>query len=333
MDSYYYSYYLRDKFTISYISFYQNHKLINSGINCIYVKGSSNFHKYFNLFKTIVLFLKNSEISIIYFIYFKGVSLYRILAYGRNTILDIRSGYISYNPVKNYFFNFLLLLEAQLFRDRIIISESLARHIGIKNVVIIGLGGINLNIKKREHSSFNFTYVGVLNNRGIDILIRAFCKYARNSSNDIKLHIVGDIFTKTGYELIRLKNYLSCDRILFYGYLANKDLKRVLEITDFSISYVPITPFYNYQPVTKTYEALVNGIPVLATSTYENCRIIGKKNGILILDCENEIERGLDLAYNKLHRNEIEIIEQSYREYEWENIVKNRLVPFINNLK
>ena len=92
------------------------------------------------------------------------------------------------------------------------------------------------------------------------------------------------------------------------------------EESNIGVSYVPITSYYNYQPVTKTFEYLMSGLPVIATATYENKLIINQSNGILIEDNPKSFCEGLIQMHQLLHNYDDISIKQEMKEYQWKNI-------------
>jgi glycosyltransferase involved in cell wall biosynthesis len=87
------------------------------------------------------------------------------------------------------------------------------------------------------------------------------------------------------------------------------------------VSYVPITEYFHFQPVTKTYEYLMAGLPVIATSTFENQKIIDEKNGILIEDNAFAFSAALSKIINLMDTYNSSFIRERMTEHKWEKIV------------
>ena len=70
--------------------------------------------------------------------------------------------------------------------------------------------------------------------------------------------------------------------------------KGFIGIADLGISYIPINENFNYNPPLKTFEYLACGLPLIATRTVSNCRIIKNGfNGILINDTPDDISNSI----------------------------------------
>jgi glycosyltransferase involved in cell wall biosynthesis len=102
--------------------------------------------------------------------------------------------------------------------------------------------------------------------------------------------------------------------------------------TTIGIVYIPKTPAYNCQPPTKLFEFIVNGIPVLATSTREIARFVNDANGVLIDDNAQSFADGLDQLIFQLPGISSEKIKESARHYLWENLIKTRLLKIIGSI-
>ncbi len=97
------------------------------------------------------------------------------------------------------------------------------------------------------------------------------------------------------------------------------------------MSYIPVKPWYDFQPATKTYEYLLSGIPVIATNTYENRQVINEKNGVLIDDNPESFAIGLEKMYNNINCFDQNIIIRSVQDHEWQNIAL-RLKNYLNTM-
>jgi glycosyltransferase involved in cell wall biosynthesis len=109
-------------------------------------------------------------------------------------------------------------------------------------------------------------------------------------------------------------------------------LGNIFDESNIGLSYIPITKYFDYQPPTKTYEYLLSGIPVIATNTNENKKIINNNNGILINDDIESIRKGFYIMYNNLSIYKSDEIRKSCLKFTWENIINNQLIPKINHI-
>jgi len=49
-------------------------------------------------------------------------------------------------------------------------------------------------------------------------------------------------------------------------------------------------PYYDCQPATKTFEYILSGMVCIATSTYENKKLINNINGVLCNDIQKALQ-------------------------------------------
>jgi glycosyltransferase involved in cell wall biosynthesis len=95
---------------------------------------------------------------------------------------------------------------------------------------------------------------------------------------------------------------------------------------------VPITPYYDFQPVTKLYEYMLSGMPVIATNTHENRLVVNDDNGVLINDTPEDFCNGLaKICENRNSYNSLDI-RKTVESYTWENIVNTILKPYLLKL-
>jgi hypothetical protein len=98
------------------------------------------------------------------------------------------------------------------------------------------------------------------------------------------------------------------------------------------VVYVPVTTYYNYQPSTKLFEFILAGMPVLATKTEENKKIVNSDNGILIDESPKGFSTGLEQISERITYFNEELIRNSISGYCWEDITKTKLKPLLYNL-
>ena len=125
-------------------------------------------------------------------------------------------------------------------------------------------------------------------------------------------------------KLTNLVNYL--------GYINHNEIEQYFSQSNVGISYIPITDFFNYQPPTKTYEYLMSGLIVIATKTFENCKVINDKNGILIEDNAESFYNGLVNLQKNIQQFSAKEIYDSSQQYNWENIVSKNLIKYLEQI-
>ncbi len=121
------------------------------------------------------------------------------------------------------------------------------------------------------------------------------------------------------------------DKISFLGEIRPPILYKYFDSSNIGVSFIPITKYFNCQPATKTYEYLINGMPVIATNTHENKKIINENNGVLINDDVNSFAEGLYILYKNRKQYSFNNITYLSSNYSWENILKKYLDPIINS--
>lgn len=250
-------------------------------------------------------------------------------------------------PIKKGIYSYLGFKEQifeSFFFDHIILrDESHVKQFNYRNkedISIVPIGanfdmfksGKNEKLRQKmdmSQDSIVFVYTGSVHPaRNVKNLIYAFQKINKIYKNT-KLLIVGD-----GDDLVNLKNLAESlnmeNDVIFTGYVDYESMPAYLNAADIAISYVPITPQYDLQPPLKTVEYLASGLPTIATDTLGNRGFIKDGyNGLLV---DDDIVSLAD-AMTKLIENE-ELREKfkknsrnSVFEYDWKNIVENKLIP------
>ena len=129
-----------------------------------------------------------------------------------------------------------------------------------------------------------------------------------------------------------LARLLGIDRnVKFHGYVQHSNLVTFYNKCNVGVSYVPVTPYYEHQPVTKTFEYALAGLYVLATNTFCNREVVCQDNGILINDDEESFAEGILEIFKKRFSLDDRIIRKTLKEYSWDNIVEKRLIPVIES--
>jgi len=141
---------------------------------------------------------------------------------------------------------------------------------------------------------------------------------------NIHYTIIGKGWHKEEEILLKFVNQLKLQKhIELIGYVANNELQPYYEKANVGVSYIPMTPYYEFQPATKTFEYLMAGMPVIATKTYENKQVVNQQNGVLIKDTPESFAKGIEQMFNQ-HSFFIEnTIRQSVEGYEWSKIIQN----------
>jgi glycosyltransferase involved in cell wall biosynthesis len=339
IDTYYYCKYLKKDFNIVYIGW--DHglpKIAMDGVQVLYVRRRDKMVK-MRTWRFIHTALERiTDRNVIVFIkYFKGVSLMLKLLRPKNLfVLDIRGGSIQNKSVVRRFQDVRLKFESHFFKHITVISKSLAGKLGLaEKAHILPLGAERISIIDKSFEKFDLFYVGTLFNRNLDITLHGFKQFYEEYKNTIPLSytIVGDGQNDEAKALKGLVSRLGLSAVVkIAGRIPHTKLAPFFEKCNVGISYVPMTHYYDCQPVTKTFEYLLSGMPVLATDTSENRAVIKHETGILVGDTAGDFYHGLKTMYKNRHLFDSEKIWKSVSDFTWEKIINKNLAPYLRSL-
>lgn len=335
-DIYFYYINLKNVYDITYIGLdedvitpqYDDIKIIH-----LKIKGNALLKKAILINETYKL-IKNDDYNYVHINYFLGCSF--INMYKRNYFnIDIRTGIISKNKLKNILLNKILCFEAGFFNHFSCISESLKKHLKLpKDTHILPLGAPHLPFVIKDFSVLKVLYVGTFHNRDIVKTIFGFSDFITKYNNRelVKYTIIG---FGSDDEIKEIKDAIIHTRmqnhIFFKGTIRYPELTTYLEESNVGLSYIPIKKCFDNQPPTKTFEYLLSGMFVIATGTKENEKVIKNQNGLLIGDSIEDISKGFLYTFENRHLFNSEKIQADSQQYSWENIVKKNLYPYIEN--
>jgi len=336
LDTYYYSKYLKESFEVSYICWdYGNKKIEFPNINIFYISRKGNiFTRNFRfIFETLKLIKKNNY-NYHFIKYFRGCSILKVFSPTKKYLFDIRTGSVSHKKIKRIIYDFILKFESFFFPEITIISDSLRKKMNIssKKVSILPLGADVISNKLKKFDEMNLIYVGTLNGRKLEDTIHGlynfFCEF--NKKINITYRIIGNGDYSVLEKLKKIIIDYKLEKIIeFTGYVHHQDLGQYFDESNIGVSYIPITDYYDVQPPTKTFEYLLSGMIVIATSTKENLKIISENNGVLINDNSNSFYEGLVSIYNRIDGFNSNIIKEQSKKYHWKQIVsdfKNKIL-------
>jgi glycosyltransferase involved in cell wall biosynthesis len=306
-------------------------------IEVIYVPRSGN--SWVLLFRFLLQSLRityQGKYSIVFTIQFKLSFLIGLLARGNLKILDFRTGDLSDHSLLRWFRNRMMQFDALFFRRISVVSEGLMDLLGLRRskTKILPLGADTISSKQHTYQRLDLLYVGAIHHRNIYQTvegIRILLDEDLSLRDQITYTIVG--FGNQGVieHLIDTIDRLELrDIVSFQGRIKYSELGPFFDQCNVGISYIPITPYYEYQPATKTFEYLLSGLFTIATDTRENRRIIDNENGILCKDTPEAFARALQQMYSMRHVISEENVRASVKEYQWENIVNSVLVPLLD---
>ncbi|MBI6118422.1 glycosyltransferase family 4 protein [Salegentibacter maritimus] len=335
--TYKYCEYARHDFDITYVGWdYKLPKIELSLVKVKYVSRKGNLLK--RNFKLLKAFYK--EISLGYNLvlttYVRGISLVKLLNPGAKVLMYVDTFGVMPNASKRYVYDLMLKFETSFFKNVAVINSGLGKLLNRNKYEILPLGGAVFNTNHKSFDSLKLLYVGTFDNRNMIDCVKGFHKFLEKigyKNDSIKFEIIGD---GPNNELEELKAYVESYKLSPYisilGYIPQKDLKPYFENANIGVSYVPILPYYEYQTPTKTFEYLISGLPVIATATFENKKIIRPWSGVIVKDTPNSFCEGIIKLQEKKKEFCSERIIKAYSNNTWENAVKNHFIPLVRKL-
>lgn len=273
---------------------------------------------------------------------FKMVSSLLLFIPNRKIYFDIRQVSVHTKKYKRKLFDGMMAFAARRFKNTSIITDLAAKHIGITRYRLLPLGGAyfpvaTANDPETEQyrsllagNDFIFLYVGTLFKRRLLDTVVGFHEYLKkNPGTAAKYILIGNSF---GNELETIREYIKSNGIENHvhalGYIPQKRLALFFQEADCGITYSPLTAFNDVQPNTKTYEYLINGMPVIATATKDNIKLLehsGIECGIVIKDNAQDFERAVGGIISRYDLYDKEAIAAKFSEYEWDNLFRQHL--------
>ena len=328
VDTYEYCKNLKSKYHINYICLdHKKTKMEMDGVEVTYISVPNiYFLKWFFFSKKASNLLDNK--GIVFIKYFRLCSLIKFFSKKKIVfVLDIRTGSISPSRLSRFIFNKTMALESVFFEKITIISESLAQLLKIKKYTILPLGTPSSSSSIKNFNQINLLYIGTLSNRSIEDTIIGLKKFIesqeKTKADKISYNIIGDGY---GDELDTLRftvNRLNLNNIVkIHGRIPYDQLTPYYEQANIGISYIPITPYYDVQPVTKTFEYIANGMPVIGTKTKEQAKVINSKNGILCEDTPESFAIALEELCSRIHLYSSSKIINNTNTLSWTDVSK-----------
>lgn len=334
VDSYYYCKYLKSKYEISYICWDHGQlKIEMPGVRVIYIDRGGGLWRMVRFLKQFCKITPSQDV-IIFIKYLRIIpSAIWLLRSNKTLILDIRSGSIEPIYLKRIFQDILLKFESKLFNNITVISRSLSKRLRLNNKAhILPLGANIISNDEKNFNELNLLYVGTLYNRKIENAVKGFSQFYKEKKDkcNMRFTIIGSGRDDEIYKIkaISKKTGVS-DVVNLLGIIPHEQLKPYFDAHNIGISYVPLTDYYDPQPVTKTFEYLLSGMPVLATSTSENKMIIDESNGVLTDDTPEGFKIGISKIYQNRMAYNSGTIRKNCLKYTWENIVKDLSYYFL----
>lgn len=327
IDTFVYSKHLKKNHHVTFICWdYNLPRQDEKNIKIIYISRKGNvFERNKRYLSGAVEFLKSNPVDICLIKYFRGCSLLKLMFPHKSFVFDIRSGYCKSFPVYRAAYNVFMYFESIFFKHITVISDAVAKQFHLhKKATIIPLGSYRISEKTKRFESIRLIYAGSLSDRNIDHTIKGLAIFM-DANPHLKSQVTYTIIgTGHNNELQELKELTARLRIKKYinivGYIPFKKLKPHFDRHNVGVSYVPTVPFFDRQPVTKTFDYLLSGMPVIATATTGNKRIITPLNGILIKDSKIHFAKGIEAIYRKKNYFNSHAIMKASQKYHWKFI-------------
>jgi len=329
-DTYYYCRYLNAEFDIDYICW--DHglpKLAAIGVNVIYVSRQGGLSRAWRFAKAVRDRVERTDSDtpqVIFVNYMKIMATcLRLRHWDRCMVLDVRTGAIDSNPVLRTLKNILLRVECMLYRNVSIVSGGLASRLRLqRRAFVLPLGADELCKGDRRFESLNLLYVGTLHNRNIQAAVSGFARFSAASGHVGTFTIIGGGTNDEESDLKRLIEELGLqDSVSVLGPIPHNQLAGYFAQHTVGLSFIPMTAYYDVQPPTKTFEYLLSGMPVLATATRENKRVISERNGVIVEDNAQAVCDGLLEIDHRLVSYDSREIKDTAKEYRWPVIISD----------
>ena len=170
----------------------------------------------------------------------------------------------------------------------------------------------------------------------IDVTIHGFKQFYNAFKNRIPITytIIGSGLNNEEQALRELAAQYGLSKIInVAGTIPHTQLKPWFDAANIGVSYVPLTDHYDCQPVTKTFEYLLSGMPVIATNTSENRKVIHPGNGVLVGDTAVGFYSSLKAIFENRHLFDSAKIRNAAMDHTWENIVKKNLKTYLGQIR
>jgi glycosyltransferase involved in cell wall biosynthesis len=338
-DTYKYCVFLQDTYRITYVGWEYGIRRVDEGaVKVVYA--SRKLAKPFRLAGFLLQCIREiikEQHDLVFIVYFRGCSVLRPFMRSSRSIADIRTGSCQLDPLHRRIEDRLMSFEVARFPHVTIISESLREKLKLDpaRASVLPLGGERFALEAKTFEACRLLYVGTLQDRGIHLTVEgltAFC-LAGNEGVVESYDIVGSGPDNQEARLLEtIARSPLRERIRFHGRIPNAELRPFFERANIGVAFIPEVDYYQPQPSTKVFEYLLSGMPVIATRTYENARVISKANGVLIPDTSEGFAEGLRQIVAARRTFDSETIRLSAGEFSWEAIVRRTLRPYLERV-
>lgn len=330
---------LKDRIDITYICFDGHRKIEEPDVTVKYVPVGLPKHLRGALFMILSLFYALIWRGGILVYYFPGCEWYKRLFRRKKMLLDIRTLSVYEDEERNRREDERIKKTADRYNFVTFLSEGMRDKIGFSRdkSAIVPLGADIISTSAKVYIPIKLLYVGTFMNRKLGRTLEGLKRFVDNNPTaQIEYHIVGDAGMNHREVETRLQDYVGQSGlgsiVFFHGRIPNKDLKPLFDLCNVGVSFVPITPYFDFQPVTKTFEYAMSGLYVIATKTFENRQVIDERNGILIDDTPESFANALQYIYENNERFDEQVVRNSLSDYLWSTIENKRMYPVLDAL-
>lgn len=335
-DYYNWCLYLNKDYEICYLSFDAELPIITVE-NVLQIKVTrshsiiKNTIKYLDAVKNILE--KNQFTNIIVTNSQQSIFIYPFLR-KQKVIFDIRTVAVMNSFIKRYIYNINWFICTRVYDFSTIITDETAKFYKVfkKKYGIVPVGANIISETNKQFENIKLLYIGVIRTNLVDTVL-GFAKFSEEHPN-ATYHIIGFNDPSVKYDTVNkllevIKETKMDEKVFYLGRKTHKECKNYFDKCNVGVSYIPVTPYFNFQPPTKNFEYLLSGLACIATSTFANQNIINHDNGILIEEGSNNFYKGLKQLYENRFNFESNNIRNSQTNYLWKNIVINKLKPIL----
>ena len=333
-DTLKYCEYLNKKYSIEYLCFDEKYPYIDlPNVNVTYVSlvGPKLLRGIRFILKAIGKILKFN--GFIFIVYFPGCGIIKKFLFWKKIHVDIRTLSVAKEKDVRDKENVQISRDIDSFNTISCISEGVAKQLEFNKklqVYILPLGADIVSDSNKNFQNIKLLYIGTLNNRNIIQTVEGVAMYIKKHPDRfITYDIIG-----SGEEYEKIQEYIRLYKletyIILHGKIPHSLLKPFLDRCNIGVSYVPIVDYYEFQPPTKTFEYTLSGLYCIATATEANKQIINSENGVLIDDSPEGFVDGLESMWHIKDKINSTVIRNTMKKYSWSNIIKQYLMPIIN---
>ena len=275
------------------------------------------------------------------FTFFYAKSIYHIISYPISTAFIRSLKKMLTSSLQCYFMDKIVVQSEELKKNWIGLSK-------LEKAVVIPVGfnkrefypiepiqrlKIRTELDLHENQPVLVYSGAIAQHRKIDNLIIAFKKVAE-IHEDVKLLMIGDGDALADMKALTRKLNLG-ESIIFTGRVPFTEVCNLISVADIGISYVPIDNNYNFNPPLKTFEYLACGLPIIATKTESNSKIIKDGfSGILVNDTPEDVAKSINklLVDKDLQKHLSKNARNSIMEYDFDYIAQNSFMPLYEEL-